>query len=439
MNFGQLATAIGQRLGVDTSSASTRDGQAVRAFLTIRHDQLYRSFLWRASILELETTVNPTTPYVPTAYYMPTKGRVILPPIFAQVIGARLGWRSLNIQRQMLYYRADYGRFFQSGYAADFLILSECVWEFDTVQNLLLTCANAADINQPVTVDTLAADTVTVTRNNLAVTQAGVALSTDRIDNITKVVTQGQVSLGYATVPVPEPYTTVLAERISNPLVFAYGLVQDNNFAVGQTVVAASPGYQCTFVITSLTFINIYGYQLRGTPLFAAGDSPNGTVMPIGCTLTIQTANTPIVTMQATDQYLPKSQRIQLVGNPTTIGQNCQNLHILGKRSTPPYAAETDVPGINGLDGVLFALVYYDFKNRDESGGSADSSTALSEAVGPEFLTTGKPGGFLGKLIEEEVVQAAYNCRIIPSTGFGGRAYFDEPFDSSKDAPYGWT
>ena len=88
MNLVQLATAVGQRLGVDTSSAATRDGAAVRSFLTIRHDQLYRAFLWRDSVCEFITAMN--NPYTPTSNYMPTKGHVILPPIIQHVLGVPL-------------------------------------------------------------------------------------------------------------------------------------------------------------------------------------------------------------------------------------------------------------------------------------------------------------------------------------------------------------
>jgi hypothetical protein len=71
------------------------------------------------------------------------------------------------------------------------------------------------------------------------------------------------------------------------------------------------------------------------------------------------------------------------------------------------------------MDGVLFGLGYYDMCARKNSQGTPEAQAALTEAVGPEFLTRGVPGGFLGKLIEEEVIQAASNTRIIPEGGFG--------------------
>jgi hypothetical protein len=110
-------------------------------------------------------------------------------------------------------------------------------------------------------------------------------------------------------------------------------------------------------------------------------------------------------------------------------------MKVLGKRNTPSFTADTDTPAINGLDGILVALAYYDFKQRDEAGGTSDALSAVTEAVGNRFFTEGVPGGFLGKLIEEEVVQAAYNTRIVPETGFGGDEYFDQPY-GSKFTPY---
>ena len=107
------------------------------------------------------------------------------------------------------------------------------------------------------------------------------------------------------------------------------------------------------------------------------------------------------------------------MGKPTTTGQQARNLHVLGKRVTPPFSDDSDVPGINGLDGVLVALACYDFRLYRDEGG-ADSSASLIEAVGPQFISKGVAGGFLGKLIEEEVIQAASNSRIIPDMGFGG-------------------
>ncbi len=434
MNLGALATAVGQRLGVDTSQASTRDGAAVRSSLTLRHDQLYRAFLWKDAIIEWVLPVSNA--YAPTSNYMPTKGRVICPSIFQLVLGVRFGHHSLDVQRPMFYYRADYARFMDERYTREFMLLSAAVWEFDTPQNISVLANDPADVNTNVTLDELQSDEVSVVRSQvpLGANIGSAAGTTDRIDNFLKPATTGSVVLGIQYFGGAEPYLTHPSERIGAPMTFYYGGVQDLNIKVGSTVRVSGGGNQVTLLVTALAYIALFGYGFTGTPLFLSGDSANETIIPDQSS--IQISNIPSnCTLQANDVSAQLCQRIQLVGKPCNTAQYSEHLHILGKRISPPFSAETDIPGINGLDGILAALAYYDFKQRDEQGGSPDAIAALNEAVGPNFLVGGKPGGWLGKLIESEVIQAAYNCRIIPSQGFG-RGGFDEP-QGSKCDPYG--
>ena len=468
MNLGQIATAVGQRLGVDTSNSSTRDGAAVRSFLTIRHDQLYRAFLWKDSIIEFTLPINPATAYVPTANYMPTKGRVILPPIFQSVVAARFGFRSLKVERPMLFYRAHYYDFLNTGNVCEFELLSACVWEFDVTQNLILAIANAADAGQSVVMDTLQPDGVSVLRSNVNLVYNGLTsnLSSDRVDSLIKPVTQGTVALDFLAPPLFTAFpglaeaTIISSTSITQtPQFYAYSNTgYDANFVAGQTVrligfgLAPSPPptqipLQLTLTITSIATVGgMFGFYAvpqvvnntypipplsNGDLYFTNETLSTGASIYIGSNFLTKY---PVITLQATDLFAPKCQRIQLIAKPTTNNQTGNNnLSVLGKRTTPPFSADSDVPGINGLDGVLFALAYYDFKQRDEAGGTGDTAAALNEAVGPRFLTQGVPGGFLGKLIEEEVIQAAYNCRIIPSTGFGGHDDFNGPAGSKSD------
>lgn len=436
-NFSQLATAVGQLLGVNTSDPTTRDGKAVRASLSLWHDALYRAYLWKDSLLEFVTPVNPATPYVVTANFMPTKGRVILPPIMGHVIGARLGCRSLNVQRAMLYYRANYGNFINSGWTQDFTLLSAAVWEFDTPQTLYVQVTNPADNNTPTTLDVLDKDETTVDRiTTNATTTAAPVDTSDRIDNVIKVATQGQLFVAY-------PNGTRLGANL-----VANGATYDINLGTYSVPgLIAGQVYQITWGANdgAFTFTG-GGYNSTGAgttttftlPLTANGGTFSGGV---GTSVTAKIQQvlpvySPIITLQAGDLFAPKSQRMQLIGIPKSTSQSTLNLSVLGKRTPPPFAAETDIPGINGLDVILRALAYYDFKSRDEAGGTADALTALNQAVGPTFLTTGKPGGLLGKLVEEEVVQEATNTRIVPAVGFGGHSYYDEPWDATKSSPY---
>lgn len=434
MNLSQLCTAVGQRMGLDTT-LGTRDGNAIRSFAQIRHDQLYRSFLWKDSIIEMELNINPTAIYLPNNNYLPTKGRIILPPIFAHVLGVNFGCRSLNVQRQMIYYRADYNRFFRDSITCEFFLLSACVWEFDIPLQTVMTITNQADTNQAFTVDYLGTDEVSVLRSSLLpVWGAQFANSvniatTDRVDNITKPATQGQyqlqifnfgiqilnnfnaplqISILDYTIPTA-PVTTTFTLQPNQQSQFypgKFGQIQYNDGSTSGSI-STSPG------------------GLNGLQTYQGGGVFTYTPLPYL-----------ISTMQLTDIVAPKCQRLQLVGKPTGTIQTNNNLHVLGKRVTPPFSAETDVPGVNGLDGVLFALLYYDMAQRDERGGTPDVGMALNEAVGPQFLADGKPGGFLGKLVEEETVQEATNTRLVPEEGFGGSRYFDEPWGSKASAYY---
>jgi hypothetical protein len=359
----------------------------------------------------------------------------------------------------MLYYRADYGRFMSSGFTAEFMTLPSRVWEWDTAQELAIVAANAADAGAVVTLDELQTDGVSVVRSVVAASVAGTAAgTTDQLDSFIKPATQGVLSLNSTTYNNP---ATVVVN----------GVVCYTQFTISGTLIADGDYVwdvgSSTWIPTNGTALannaSVHVYQFGG---WAIDSHPNGnfesligqntTVPPydasqawIGLGWTGGGGTKPpvftipkipayqqIISLQPSDLSAPKCQRIQLVGKPTTTGQNSRHLHVLGKRVTPAFAAETDTPGINGLDGVLAALACYDFRLYRDEGGPGDASAALTEAVGPQFLTTGKPGGFLGKLIEEEVIQAAYNCRIIPDHGFGGGGYFDQPFQS-KGNPYG--
>lgn len=380
----------------------------------------------------MELNIDPSATYLPSNNYMPTKGRIILPPIFAHVLGVNFGCRSLNVQRQMLYYRADYNRFIKDGYTCEFYLLSTCVWETDTVLQTVMSITNQADTNQAFTTDYLGSDEVSLLRATLnpiwgsLYANSIVIANTDRVDNITKPVTQGQYQLQIFNFGIQiqnnfnAPLQVTIKDSLNNQTAFTLQPTQISQFYPGQfSMIQYDDGS------TSGSISGPAG-SMNGLNTYTGGGNFNYTPLPFLLT-----------TMQTTDVSAVKCQRLQLVGKPSTTIQQNNNLHVLGKRVTPPFAAETDVPGVNGLDGILFALLYYDMAQRDERGGTVDAEAALNEAVGPQFISTGKAGGFLGKLIEEEVVQEATNTRIVPEQGFGGCNYFDEPFGSKSD-PY-WT
>lgn len=441
MNLGQIATAIGQRLAIITSDPTSRDGAAVRSFLTLRHDQLYRSFLWKDSVVEYVLPVDPGATYLPTSNYMPSKGRVILPSIIQHVLGTRYGCRTLNIQRPMIYYSADYHRFMNSGCAREFTLLPPCVWEFDVFVIAVLTISNAADSNLPVTVDYLESDEISVNRVSVQpafnpdyLNSVNIA-TTDRVDNILKPITQGQYLLQVFNYGVT--FTNSSGFDVDLQLIDESG--NQTNFTVlngATTALYAGVYVQVNYSDTNGSSGTVAG-SIAGLFDYTGVFDPTQAYSPFN--FTIQSYR--ISVAQTSDLSFQKCQRIQLVGSPLTSNTASQNLHVLAKRTVPPFSSDLDVPGINGLDGVLFLLAYYDMLQRDERGGTSEAQAALMEAVGPNFLSPaagqqGKPGGWLGKLIEEEVIQAAYNSRVLPEHGFGGND--DYTWTTTKGDPYDW-
>jgi hypothetical protein len=450
MNLGQLAMIVGQRLG-NNVSAGTRDGNAIRAFLSITHDQLWRQFLWKDSIIQMTIPVNPATPYIPGANYMPSKGRVILPPIFQLVLGVNYGYTSLNVQRPMLYYRADYNQFLSSQYTSQYQLLSSCVWEFDTPQAALyLSNSQLVDYGSIITVDSLQSDEVTVSRSYATLNTVVPLGTTDRIDDIiiptlpsSTTATPGTVSL-----VVNPPANCVIASGAGTPVVNGvwvptgnkgYSLVGNPPITSGQENGSSSTyplmyAFGAEWIITANTVLYMASPSFVSTPDQVTNWAAVNGSLPTP-TIVASTGSYNILTLNSSYIAAPKCQRIQLVGKPVTPNQTNNNLDVLGKRTTPPFLVDTDIPGISGLDGILIAMAYYHFRGRDEQGGGPDAQAALMEAVGPKFMSQGVPGGWLGLLIKEEVVQAAYNTRIIPEQGFGGCNYYDEPF-GSKSYPY---
>src|SRR5208282_2177353 len=196
MNRLQLTTAIGQRTGL----IAPNDIIASNNFLTMRHDQLWRSFLWKDSLCQFVITIDTSAAdYVPASNYMPTKGNLILPPAIGQVIACRTNLNKMNVERPMIYYRVNQDQFARSGLPLDFMLLPAAVWEFDTVQSLLLGVGSVTDIGQVETLDLLQADGVTSQRTLVPLSAVPATLKTDRVDNwFNPSAVIAPVVLGYA-------------------------------------------------------------------------------------------------------------------------------------------------------------------------------------------------------------------------------------------------
>jgi hypothetical protein len=429
MNLSTLAYTIGQRIGL----VQDNDIKACKAFLQVRYDQLWRSFLWRDSLIEYVTPIDPSATYLPTSNYLPTKGHLILPAIFGQVIACRTNANSMNVQRPMLYYRMSQDEFTKGGSPLEFYLLSAAVWELDFSVALMIE-NEVTEAGIPVVVDTLQADGVSVNRATVQ-TSGNVLLppyaqtliaptlteaTTDRVDTFSKPATQNPVMLTTLNFPQltvtntsTSPATFVATYLNGTQITFtlAAGQSQTLNAPAGQPLGAYGA------FLTSLGYNGIGGYGTYSYGQFLTGQfTYTGVPDPQTEMPYTQAASYIIIsTLAGTDTFAPKCQRIRFMSIPN----GAVIVRVLGKRITPPFSADSDSPVINGMDGVLFGLGYYDMCARKNAQGTPEAQAALIEAVGPNFLNKGVAGGFLGKLIEEEVIQAASNTRIIPEGGFG--------------------
>lgn len=431
MNLATLITTIGQRTGL----IGPRDLAACKAFVQLRYDQLWRAFLWKDSLVEYVVAIDPGTAYMPTAPYLPTKGHLVLPSIIGSVVAVRSNLDKMNVERPMMYFRVGQDQFSKTGRPCEFYLLSSCVWEFDVVENLRLGLVNVADAFQNVTLDSLAADGVTVNRvvTPLQVLDVDITAS-DRIDAMLKAISNGMVKLKAVTlgdnlIPAGATYATfdagnnkyfyTVAGVVANATYRLTGGDNDEFLQVNGTfAVQLNPG------------ITAPDYTMPAVPGVVKLYSSDANA-PVTATMYPVTV-TDVITLPATDTAAPKRQRVRFVRIP----DSGLTIRVLGKRITPQLTDDNDEPAVSGMDGVLYAMATYDMAHRDEFSkvGAAEAQMHLAESVGPNFLTNGVAGGFLKKLIEEETDQAAFNSRIMPEAGFGGHD-FDE-FRATKSSPY---
>jgi len=436
MNLLEIATVIGQRLGTNTSDPNSRDGQAVRAFTKMRHDQMYRAFLWRDSLIEYAVPIDPNAAnYLPTNPYLPTKGHLILPPIFQHVVACRTSDNRLDVQRPMIYFRANQDEFSRTGTPLDFYLLSKCVWELDTALDLVVQSIAVADNGVTVTVDLLQSAFAAFSRFSVAASAAGSEAGTgDCVENFLKPATQNAINLGHLVLSQGQNLIPANATFGGSSYQFQSLLVAGTQYTITWGASELSLQYG---VYPNTTTINNPGAGTTTTFLYPAGGNfavffygqGNGPVTAQVAQSVTQSVSS-IITLQAADVAAPKLQRIRFVPIPNVA----TTIRVLGKRTPPPFSAESDSPGINGLDAILVALGYYDFCHRDERGGTPETDKSVVEAVGPRFLADGVPGGFLKHLIDEEVIQAAHNSRIMPELGYGDPTYYGAQEYQSK----GW-
>lgn len=415
MNLLAMATLVGKRCG----QVQPNDLTACKLFLQMRHDQVWRAKLWKDSLIEYVLTIDPTVAnYVVGNPYMPTKGVLILPSIFQQVIAVRTNLNKLNVTRPMIYYRVDFDQLARTSNPLEFFLLKSAVLELDTPQTIVVAAGDATDYAQIVLSDTTDSDEAGITRvsSTLAAYPPTIG-TTDLIDSLTKPATKASVRIAQvaqittttaftAVSNVPFPVhcdTTNLAE---NEIVQLIGTSNSNGLSLVYTVTVAS-------ILGSSAFTGSWNQ--------AAGDSA-ADLMNTGAGV-FAPSSASLLTLGAADTEAPRRQRIRFVDIPNSS----VTVRVLGKRRPPTFSNDGDIPGINGMTPILLALAYYDMMHRDERGSAPEATNALREAVGTNWLEGGPSGGLLKQLEDEEVVQAAYNTRMIPESGFGDPTEFEVP------------
>lgn len=379
----------------------TNDLAACANWLTRRHELLWNEALWKDSLVAFTQTLEPTG-YAITDTWLPTKGILLCNPVIERVVAARLDNTRLSVQRQEYYYRIDYDTFTKNGQATEFVVLPNCVWEWDSSQTAWITNAAGDEAAQTV-LDTLDTDNIGVTRQTLG---DGDSFTTERIDAISKGTT-----VGSTLVVIPETITfTNLWTDDVDVATWLNGVLTLTTCATGASITIAGPIDQvaASFPVGSPA-------QTRyGTP--PGGQAWRGLITLLAdfsaFTFTPGTT-TAIVTMAAAVTNSPKRQRIRLLFIPSQE----TTIRVLGKRTAPLFNSDNDEPAIPAMTNCLLSFVHADMLQRARRYGQAQA--IQQEAV-----------ALLDQLKKLETVQQAHNVHISPQEGMGGQWDFNANLSS---------
>lgn len=379
------------------------DLAACKLFLQQRFKMIWADQLWKDSLFEYTQTL-VTPGYTVASTWMPTKKVLLLPTLIDAVIAVRTDTRKLNVESSERLYRMDFDNFNNAGSVTMFRILSPAVWEFDTAQIVYAAIQNAADVNAVVTVDTLAADGVTLARQTPALQQptplAGQSLgSIQRIDAVSKLAGNGPVTLSVGL-------TSSVSFTDTDPgaLDFFFG-----TGAVGHWVSVApavQPGQTTPSIIGSpQAQVGAAASHPGSQPTITAAVPASfvGTISAsLAGGLAFDAVTGMIVVLQAADLVAKRRQRIQMLG---TVPEG-SIVRVLGKVAPPTFTADNDVPGLTGCENVLIAFGQADMLKRSRQYGK-------SAAVQKEGML------LLEQLKRVQVVQQANHKRLMPEDGYG--------------------
>lgn len=429
-NLATIANQIGQRCG----RIQDRDQAACKNFLKKWHDHIWRSKLWKDSLVEYVISINTANAYTPNSPFMPTKGHLILPSIIEDVVAVRSSAGSMDVIRPMLYYRTDFDKFIQTGVPLEYWLLSACAWEFDTPYGISIQTGTMSDVNQPVNIEYGAVDGVSVTR--LATTAQlfeNTLITTDVINRIIAGNATGGLmgDLWVVVGPTSTPFTVANGNNGGGPLVGngVYSLSGTlNGFntytsADGQFIMEVSGGAWHVFMIAGM--VPQYSSTDANPTTFPwnSGGWSCTTGLGTPITATAPATSAPLITMPAGSTSIALNQRIRF----SPILNTTLTIRVLGKRQPPSFSADSDVPGLQGMEPILSAVGYAEMLQRDERGGTAEYQAEMAMAVGANFLANGVTGGMLKQLEDKEVVQGASNTRIQPVDGFANDWSWESP------------
>ena len=381
-------TQLADYVCLKVNQQEPEDKTACKGFLQRRLEMIWNDQLWKDSIVEYAVAIDPESTYTPASVYLPTKGVLLLPTEISRVLAVRTTERALRVARHELFYRQDPDTFNATGVPLDFVLLSACVWEFDTAYMISLFRSNESD-ESAVTLDMLSTvNGVDVTRTPIELTAAETyAGETERIDAITKPMTSGSVAVkersGITVVNDTDEIGYFNTGSFFSRIEVAAG-------GIGRFAAAAAALYATTSGQQPIAILHPTG-GVEGTAIW------DGTAL----TYAARDASD-LIALAATDTAAPLRQRIRLLETP----EEATTVRVLGKRKCPAFTDDNDQPPVRGMENLLIAMAQGDMLERERQYGKANLK--FQEGV-----------ALLNQFKAEETIQQAHNQRIIPDSGFG--------------------
>lgn len=393
MTLKQLADFVCLKVNQQESE----DKAACMGFLQRRLEMIWNDQLWKDSIVEYSVAIDPEAAYTPTSVYLPTKGVLLLPTEISRVLAVRTTERALRVARHEVYYRQDPDTFNATGVPLDFVLLSACVWEFDSNAHISLFRSDEAD-NGSVSLDLLDTNNGTdIARTSVTLTASETLVGeVERIDAIIKATTSGTVSVRQRAGVTIRNDTDAVAYFTTEPSLSRITV------AAGETGAFAVPPEHLLAITYGAGGIGVLAV------LDPTGDDTTieGSVVWDGSAFTYtKRCEDSIVTMAATDTTAALRQRIRLLETP----EDATTVRVLGKRKCPRFSDDNDQPPVRGMDNLLIAMAQGDMLERERQYGKANLKFQEGVALLEQFKAA-------------ETIQQAHNQRIIPDSGFGDPA-----------------